>query len=54
LELQILFKLFLGSGKYIEDARHLYRLFREEIDLGILYEFNKKLKEEQIFREHIR
>ena len=53
LELQIPFKLFLGSGKDIEDARHLYRLFKEEMDLGILSEFNKKLKVEHIFREYV-
>jgi hypothetical protein len=53
LELQIPFKLFLGSGKDIEDARHLYRLFEKEIDLGIMRMFNKKLKVEQLFREFI-
>lgn len=32
LELQIAYKLFLGSEKDIEDARHLYNLFKEKLN----------------------
>ncbi|MBS3095572.1 hypothetical protein J4231_02750 [Candidatus Woesearchaeota archaeon] len=43
-ELQIPFKLFLGTEKDIEDARHLYKIFQDKIDLTLLHKFNKKLK----------
>ena len=33
LEIQIAFKLYLGSDKDIEDARYLFELFREKFDL---------------------
>jgi len=32
LELQIAYKLFLGSEKDLEDARHLYNLFRDKLN----------------------
>ncbi len=44
LELQISFKLYLGSEKDIEDARFLYNLFKENLDMPLLKEFNQKLK----------
>lgn len=36
LEMQIAFKLFLGSDKDIEDARYLFVLFREKLDMARL------------------
>ena len=36
LELQIIFKLFLGSEKDIEDAKYLYDLFKNYLNQGIL------------------
>lgn len=36
LELQIAFKLKLGSEKDFEDARHLYKVFKEHLDMGLL------------------
>lgn len=53
LELQIPYKLFLGSEKDIEDARHLYRLFKDKIDTKLMEEFNRKLKVEALFRRHL-
>lgn len=44
LELQIAFKLFLGSEKDIEDARYLYRMFGEHLDTAVLQQFLHKLK----------
>ncbi|MBD3312971.1 hypothetical protein GF345_00855 [Candidatus Woesearchaeota archaeon] len=44
IELQISYKLFLGSEKDIEDARFLYKLFFERLDLDLLDKFNQKLK----------
>ena len=32
IELQIAFKLYLGSEKDIEDAKHLYEIFKESLD----------------------
>ncbi|MDP2666683.1 MAG: hypothetical protein Q8P05_04255 [Candidatus Diapherotrites archaeon] len=36
IELQIAYKLLLGTDKDFEDARHLYRLFLEKIDVPLL------------------
>lgn len=54
LELQIPFKLFLGSEKDIEDARYLYRLFKDRTDLRLLQEFNRKLKVVKLFNRYLR
>ncbi len=43
LELQIAYKLFLGSNKDIEDARHIYGLFREKINKDELTDSLNKL-----------
>ncbi|MAG47582.1 hypothetical protein CL617_03175 [archaeon] len=49
IELQISFKLFLGSQKDIEDAKFLYNLFKNNINLELLHEHNRKLKVEALF-----
>jgi len=54
LELQIPFKLFLGSEKDIEDARHLYSIFKDKLDVKILQEFNRKLKIEKLFNKYLK
>ena len=43
LEMQIAYKLSLGSEKDIEDARHLYKLFEEKIDRKELFDLMNKL-----------
>lgn len=43
LELQIPYKLFLGSEKDIEDARFLYKLFEDKLDEKKLEDFITKL-----------
>jgi predicted nucleotidyltransferase len=43
LESQIAFKLYLGSEKDIEDAVHLYEIFKEHIDKKFLAEKCKEL-----------
>jgi hypothetical protein len=53
LELQIPFKLFLGSEKDIEDAKHLYDIFSDKLDIGMLKEFNKRLKVEKLFNKYM-
>ncbi len=53
LELQISFKLYLGIEKDIEDARHLYKLFEENLDMTLLQEFNRKLKTQTLFQRYL-
>jgi len=53
LELQISFKLYLGSQKDIEDALFLYNLFKEDLDMPLLKEFNQKLKIEEVFNNYL-
>ncbi|MEI7961296.1 MAG: hypothetical protein WCI04_03085 [archaeon] len=36
IELQIAFKLKLGSNKDFEDARHLYNIFKERLNINLL------------------
>src|SRR5574341_345858 len=43
LELQIPYKLFLGSEKDIEDARFLFKLFKDSLDTGLLKKFLTEL-----------
>jgi hypothetical protein len=51
LELQIPYKLFLGSEKDIEDAKHLYRLFKDRLDTYLLKDFTTKLGVEPLFNK---
>ncbi|ASJ09144.1 hypothetical protein A3L11_07840 [Thermococcus siculi] len=43
IELQIAYKLYLGSDKDIEDAYFLYELFKESLNRGLLNEYAQKL-----------
>ena len=43
IELQIPYKLYLGSNKDIEDAIYLWDIFKEGIDLNLLKKFMDKL-----------
>jgi len=54
LELEIPYKLFLGSEKDIEDAAHLYNLFKDHLDIKIFTEFNRKLKTQNLFNKYIK
>jgi len=44
LEIQIPYKLFLGSEKDIEDARFLFKLFKENLNKVMLKKFLTRLK----------
>jgi len=44
LELQIPYKLFLGSEKDIEDARFLFKLYKDNLNIVLLKMFLTKLK----------
>ncbi len=54
IEIQIPFKLFLGSEKDIEDAKYLYNIFKDNLDINLLKEFNRKLKIEHLFDKYIK
>ncbi len=43
IEVQIPFKLFLGSEKDIEDAAHLYEVFKQSLDIGLTEDFAIRL-----------
>lgn len=43
IELQIPYKLYLGSDKDIEDAVYLWEVFRERLDRGLLHSFMERL-----------
>ncbi len=43
LEMQIAYKLFLGSEKDIEDAKHLYLLFKEKLNNKELLKLTEEL-----------
>lgn len=53
VELQIPFKLYLGSEKDIEDAKFLYGVFQEKLDMILLRDFNRKLKTQHLFQRYI-
>lgn len=53
IELQIPYKLYLADGKDIEDARHLYKLFKEKLDQKLLKQFLVKLDKEDDFNKYL-
>lgn len=53
IELQIPFKLLLGSEKDIEDARYLYYIFKDRLDNKLLMKFVKKLDKEALFKQFL-
>lgn len=50
-EIQIAYKLYLGSDKDIEDARYLFELFRERLDPDLM---RTKINELELSWEHSR
>lgn len=52
-ELQIPFKLSLGTPKDIEDAKHIYSLFKPNLDMKLLLQFNRKLKIADLFNKYL-
>lgn len=53
LEMQIAYKLFLGSEKDIEDARFLFKLFKDKIDMDLLDKFNRKFNIDNNLKKYI-
>lgn len=54
LELQIPFKLYLGSEKDIEDAKHIYGIFKDKLNLVLLHDFNRKFKTLDLFNRYLK
>ncbi len=54
LEIQIPYKLFLGSEKDIEDAKFLYNIFKNYMDFELFNEFNNKFKTQELFNRYIK
>lgn len=44
IEIQLAYKLYLGSEKDIEDAVHIYQIFKEKLDRNLLNSMIQKLK----------
>ncbi len=53
LELQIPYKLVLGSEKDLEDARYLYKLFKDKIDLKLLNKFIEQMNVKKEFEAYL-
>jgi hypothetical protein len=54
LETQIAYKLYLGTEKDIEDARYLFELFRERLDIPLLeMELNDLSVEEERYKNDL-
>lgn len=51
MELQIAFKLYLDSDKDIEDAIHLWQMFKGKLNLELFNRFVKRLKVEDRVKE---
>ena len=54
IEIQIAFKLYLGSEKDIEDAKYLYEIFRDSIDFVFLEELMKSFSVEEQARRYLK
>ncbi len=53
IEMQIAFKLYLGSDKDIEDARHLFKVFKDFLDQELLDSWVRTLKMQDQFRRYL-
>ena len=53
IEQQIAFKLFLGSEKDIEDAKHLHLVFREYLNKELLQQYINALHQEATARKYL-
>ena len=54
IELQVPYKLRLGSKKDIEDAAYLYVLFKENLNVARMHDFIQKLGVEKLFNRHLK
>jgi len=54
IEIQIAFKLWLGSEKDIEDAVYLYELFKEKLDKQLLLDKCKELNVLEVMNKYVK
>lgn len=54
IELQISFKLLLGSEKDLEDAKYIYNIFNDNINVKLLDYFNQKFKVVEKYNKYIK
>lgn len=54
IEIQIPFKLLLGSEKDIEDAKYLYEIFKDKLNMEELQEVCRKLKIVPLLDKYLR
>ncbi len=52
LEIQIPFKFWLGTDKDLEDAMHLYGIFKGKLNKSLMSRMGKELKVEKKMREY--
>ena len=52
LEIQIPFKLWLGTDKDLEDAMHLYGVFKDKLNKPLMRKISKDLKVEEKMRKY--
>ena len=50
MEIQIPFKLWLGSDKDIEDALHLHHVFQDKLDMSVMEHFLEELQLTEVYR----
>lgn len=53
LEMEIAFKLYLGTQKDLEDARHLFKLFEGKLDMDSLKANIRRLRVEEHARKYL-
>jgi hypothetical protein len=53
MEVQIPYKLFLGTDKDIEDARHLYHIFKDRMDINLWNKVQSELKTEKLAERYL-
>jgi hypothetical protein len=53
LEIQVVFKLFLGTEKDIEDSRYLFALFKDKLDKRVMEDLFRKLKIDAGYKRYI-
>ena len=54
IEMQICFKLVLGTDKDIEDAQHLYTIFKQHLDASLVEQLIRKFNIQDMFKRHLK
>ena len=54
IEIEIPYKLYVGSEKDIEDALYLYEIFKNKMNTELMHIFSRKLKIEELLNKYIK